>query len=118
MPCAAGILSAFVTAILIEFIYIGSQSSYQADIISDKWEEISKYVQDELGRGATIIPAKGGYKGDERILLRVVLDKVQYEKLVRYIGEIDEKAFVTYTQTHATFGEGFRSHYKTKKIKK
>ena len=118
MPCAAGILSAFVTAILIEFIYIGSQSSYQADIISDKWEDISKYVQDELGRGATIIPARGGYKGDERILLRVVLEKNQYEKLVAYIGEIDEKAFVTYTKTHETFGEGFKSHYKNKKNKK
>lgn len=118
ISCLSGIISAFITAIVIEVIYIGSQSSYQADIISEKWEEISSYVQDELERGATIIPAKGGYHGDERIILRVVIDKRQYEKLKKYISEIDPKAFITYTQTHATFGEGFKSYYNVYKNKK
>ncbi len=118
ISCLSGIISAFITALVIEVIYIGSQSNYQADIISDKWEEISSYVQDELERGATIIPAKGGYHGDERIILRVVIDKRQYEKLKKYIAEVDPKAFITYTQTHATFGEGFKSYYNVYKNKK
>ena len=111
ISCLSGIISAFVTAVVIEVIYIGSQSNYQADIISDKWEEISRYVQDELERGATIIRAEGGYHGDDRVILRAVIDKRQYEKLKKYIAEIDPKAFVTYTQTHATFGEGFKTYY-------
>ena len=112
ISCLSGIVSAFITAILIEFIYIGSQSSYQADIISEKWEEISRYVQDDLLRGATIIHAEGGYKGEERVILRVVIDRRQYEALKRKIAEIDKRAFITYTRTSATFGEGFKSHYK------
>ena len=110
LPCLSGILSAFVTALIIEFIYIGSQTSYQVDIISDKWEEISKFAQDELGRGATIIHAQGGFHGDERIVLRVVFDKRQYNKIRQYISKVDPKAFVTFTQTNAVFGEGFKSH--------
>lgn len=118
ISCMSGIVSAFITAVVIEVIYIGSQSNYQADIISEKWEEISRYVQDELERGATIIPAKGGYHGDERVILRVVIDKRQYEKLKKYIAEVDPRAFITYTQTHATFGEGFKSYYNIHKNKK
>ena len=118
ISCLSGVISAFITAVVIEVIYIGSQSSYQADIISDKWQEISSYVQDELGRGATIISAKGGYKGDERTILRVVIDRRQYERLKKYISEVDPKAFITYTQTHATFGEGFKSYYNVYKNKK
>ena len=118
ISCLSGIISAFITSVAIEVIYVGSQSNYQADIISDKWEEISRYVQDELERGATIISAKGGYHGDERIILRVVIDKRQYEKLKKQIAEIDPKAFVTYTQTHATFGEGFKTYYNVYKNKK
>ena len=111
-----GILSSFVTAVLIEIVYIRNQTAYQVDIISDKWKEISRYAQDELERGATIIRAEGGYKGEERVILRVVFDKMQYEKIKRYIATVDPKAFVTYTQTNAVFGEGFKKH--TKKNKK
>ena len=114
-----GILSSFVTAALIEIVYIKNQTAYQVDIISDKWEEISRYAQDELERGATIIHAQGGYKGEERVILRVVFDRFQYEKIKKYIASVDPKAFVTYTQTNAVFGEGFKKHTKkSKKIKK
>ena len=110
LPCLSGIFSAFVTAVAIEFIYIGSQSSFQVDIISDKWEEISRFAQDELGRGATVIQAQGGYKGDDRIILRIVFDRRQYSRLRAHISKIDPKAFVTFTRTNAVFGEGFRPH--------
>ena len=110
-----GILSSFVTAVLIEVVYIRSQTAYQVDIISEKWEEISRYAQDELERGATIIRAEGGYKGEERVILRVVFDRLQYEKIREYIAQVDPKAFVTFTQTNAVFGEGFKNNRKIKK---
>ena len=105
-----GILSAFISAMMIEFIYNSNISSYQADIISSHWEEISRFAQDELGRGATIIRSEGGYKGEERIIVRVVFEKRQFEKLRKYIASVDPSAFVTYTQTKAVYGEGFKNH--------
>lgn len=107
-----GILCAMVTALVVEIIYVKRQSSCQADIISDKYEEISSFVQNELGRGATIITAVGGYKGDPRPMLRVVIDKTQYSKLKEFISKTDPKAFVTFTITKAVYGEGFDSHSK------
>ena len=110
-----GILAAFVTAALIEVVYIRNQTSYQVDIISSEWEKISEYAQNELERGATIIRAEGGYKGEERVILRVVFDKSQYEKIRKFIAETDPKAFITFTQTNAVYGEGFRNNIKIKK---
>lgn len=118
VPALCGILSSFVTAALIEIVYIKAQTAYQVDIISEKWEEISRYAQDELERGATIIRAEGGYKGEERVILRVVFDQRQYEKIREYIASVDPKAFVTFTQTNAVFGEGFKSNRKIKKSNK
>ena len=105
-----GILSAFITAMMIEFIYNANLSSYQVDVISDKWEDISKYAQDDLARGATIIPVQGGYRQENKIMLRVDLEKRQVEALRKYIADVDPKAFVTYTQTKAVYGEGFKEH--------
>ena len=117
-PALCGILSSFVAAVLIEIVYIRNQTSYQVDIISDHWKEINEFAQKVLDRGTTIIKAEGGYKGDERIILRVVFDKSQYEKLKEFIAVVDPKAFITFTQTNAVYGEGFDSNKNTKKPKK
>lgn len=116
LPCLSGIISAFMSAVLIEVIYIGSQSSYQVDIISNKWEEIQHYAQEQLGRGTTIIPCEGGYKGEKRIILRIVFDRRQYNKIRAYIAKTDPAAFVTYTRTNAVYGEGFKAHVSTAPI--
>lgn len=118
VPALCGILSAFVTAALIEVVYIRNQTAYQVDIISNEWKKISDYAQNELERGATIIRAEGGYKGEERVILRIVFDKMQYEKIRNYIASVDPSAFVTFTQTNAVFGEGFKHNKKSVKNKK
>ena len=113
-----GILTAGLLALIIEVMYLGNQSSLQADIISDYYEQISMFVQNKLGRGATIIHAEGGYKGEERIILRVVIEKNQQRELKDFIALADPKAFVTFTQTNAVYGEGFTKNVSTKKIRK
>lgn len=118
VQCLCGILSAFITAILIEYVYIGAQTSYKVEIISSKWKEISAYVQDVLGRGATIIHAQGGYKGEERVILSVVFDKSQYIKICDFIVKTDPSAFITFTQTNAVYGEGFKKIFSKKKKEK
>ncbi len=118
VQCLCGILSAFITAILIEYVYIGAQTSYKVEIISSKWKEISAYVQDVLGRGATIIHAQGGYKGEERVILSVVFDKSQYIKIRDFIVKTDPSAFITFTQTNAVYGEGFKKIFSKKKKEK
>lgn len=114
-----GIISCFVTAVTIEFVYGGNKTSFQVDVISDEWEKISAFAQDKLGRGATIIRAQGGFKGEERVVLRIVFPKYQYRKLRDYIALVDSKAFVTFTQTNAVYGEGFtKNEHKSFAIKK
>ena len=112
-----GIISAFVVALMIEFIYVNQTASIQADVISDKWEDISRFAQDEMGRGATIIKAQGGYHQEERIILRVVFDRRQFDVFKKYVARTDPKAFITYTQTNAVYGEGFKAIVKKKKEK-
>lgn len=108
VPGLCGIIAVALSALTIEFVYNRQLRAYQADIISDEWEKISTYAQDVLGRGATIISAKGGYKGDERTVLRVVFNRNQLLEFKEFIHQTDPHAFVTLTQTQAVYGEGFK----------
>ena len=108
LPCFVGILSITITALMIDIIYIAFLTVFQVDVISNEWNTISKYAQDVLGRGATIVEVKGGYQGQDRIMVRIVLSKIQCEELRAFISKVDPSAFVTITQTKAVFGEGFK----------
>lgn len=110
IPALCGVLACVMSSFLIEVIYIRSQTSYQVDIISNHWKEINDFAQKELDRGTTIIRAEGGYQGEERIILRIVFDRSQYEKLRDYVAVVDPTAFITFTQTNAVYGEGFASN--------
>lgn len=114
LPCLSGIICASLSAIMIDRIFIAFQDCYQIDIISKHFEEISSFVQDVLGRGATLIPAKGGYKHTDKVILRVILDRTEYESLMTFIAKIDDKAFLTVTTVKAVFGEGFKAHKRLK----
>lgn len=118
VPALCGILSSITTALLIELVYIKKQSSYQLDIISKEWEKIRDFAQQKLDRGTTLITSKGGYSGNEYTMLRIVIDKNQYEIIRDYIAEVDHSAFITITQTNAVYGEGFAANKKIKKSKK
>lgn len=110
LPCLVGILSIAISALMIDIVYIAFQTVYQVDIISSEWKNISSYTQDTIGRGATIVPIKGGYKEEDKIMLRVVLSKLEYEELREFISKVDSNAFITITQTKAVFGEGFKAN--------
>lgn len=114
-----GVISAFVTALMIEIIYIKvMHTSLIAEIISTDWEEINRFLQDEVGRGTTIVIIKGGYKQEEHTMIKVVFSRREYAQIKEGIARIDPFAFVTYTSSEAVYGEGFQDHSKRKKSKR
>ena len=53
-----GIVAAFITAIMIEYIFVGRSKALTALIISkDHVKEINEYIQDSMERGSTLIPS-------------------------------------------------------------
>ncbi len=105
--CLGGILSALVCSIAIQFVYINADRFVIVDVISEKYEEISKFVFDELDHSVTVINAIGGYTGETRKLLRIVIYKSEQMELENKIAELDPMAFVSFTKAKSINGEGF-----------
>jgi len=113
LPSLIGILSALLTALMIQVIFISSNSIYIADIVTTKYKELSSYIIKELGGTCTLIEAKGAYKQDNDIkILRIVIDKRDFVRLKDQIVLVDDKAFVTITNAKKVLGEGFTALYK------
>ncbi len=77
-------------------------------IISDKIEEVSRPLLDELDRGVTLLKGTGMFSGKEHGILMCVVSGRQVSRLKQLVYRNDAKAFVVATGVHDVRGEGFR----------
>lgn len=112
-----GLCSALTCALAVQFIYVHAGKSIIVDIISDKFDEIADFIHVDLGRGTTLIDTVGGYTGENRKLVRVVLSRKEMDLLREFISKTDPTAFVTFSEAYSVNGEGFRPWVQRKKKK-
>ncbi len=98
----------FISSKLIDVIIDGFDYARAAYIISDKFEEISVAIMNDLGRGVTAVDTRGVYKNVEREMLMTVVPLREVTKLVDTVKEVDPHAFVIIYNVHEVLGEGFR----------
>lgn len=102
-----GIVCAFITALMIDKVFLGRSREFIANIISEKSAEINRQIIDKVDRSTTVINARGGYTGREYDILMVSFTMNQYADILRIVNEVDRNAFVTVHPAHEISGEGF-----------
>ncbi len=102
------LLAIIINGITIDFVMKGLELSTTLMIISNKTEEIKKYILEHMERGATILKAKGAYSGRDIDVLYVALKRRELGEVLNVIKHIDPDAFVIVTEARYVLGEGFR----------
>ncbi|WP_127532095.1 YitT family protein [Paenibacillus kobensis] len=102
------LIALFVTSKTIDLVQTGLQLSKVAFIISDKSEELADAVLTDLDRGLTELDAHGGYTGQKRTVLMVVVSQNEVAKLKRLVRTVDPSAFVIISNTAEVVGQGFK----------
>ena len=102
-----GIFTALVSAVMVDKVFIGSNRSFIAQIISNKHEEINREIIERVDRGSTVIDVKGGYTGNDKKMIMVSFTVNQYAEILNAINKHDKHAFVTIQQAHEINGEGW-----------
>jgi len=101
---------AFVSARVLDTVQAGFSAARAALIISGRAPEVRAAVLERLGRGVTILHGEGGYTGEDRPVLYVVVAAHEVGRLKRLVSEVDSRAFVAITPAQEVLGEGFAAH--------
>ncbi len=102
-----GIMTAITCAVMIDKVFVGSNGTYSATIVSARWQEISAAINKDMERGTTIYSATGGYTGAERKVVAVSFSRSEYRDFMRIIESTDPAAFVTVQTAYEVQGYGF-----------
>nr|WP_287389105.1 YitT family protein [Lachnospira sp.] len=85
----------YINGIVLDHFIFGQNIKKRVCIITEKEELIRNYILHGLHSGATIYQAIGAYDMVARQEIICIVTKQEYQKLMRYVEEVDPKAFVT-----------------------
>ncbi len=106
-PMIYGFVTMAVTAYFIDFLITGRKQSVQFFIFTEKHEEMAERIQEEIGRGISLIESQGWYTKTRKKIVMVVTKKTESRQIFRIAKEVDDKAFISMNSVTGVYGNGF-----------
>ena len=99
------ILGTYANGIAVDYFIDGFNKRKKICILSDEYEEIQRYIMQELKRGVTIYKARGGYDGQEKTELVTIMTPNEYKQLLNYLHKLEFQAFMTVYNVSQVIGK-------------
>lgn len=103
-----GLISTFVSVVVIDKVLYGIGAGTLAIIITSDGGKTAKAIRENADRGVTILEATGGYTGQQKSVLLCACSKSEAYMVQEAVRKTDETAFLMFTETSEVFGEGFK----------
>ena len=94
----------YVSTRILDLVVTGLSQRKAVYIISQRWEEISHKILEDIHRGVTIVQGQGAYTGKEEKILYTVVNFREVSRMKKLIRGIDSKAFVVVSDTLEVMG--------------
>jgi uncharacterized membrane-anchored protein YitT (DUF2179 family) len=105
-----GIISAFLSALVVDKVFLGGSRAYVAHIVTEQDEAISRAIIERIDRTTTVFDVHGGYSGRPKRVLMVSFTVRQYTELTAIVSSLDRDAFMMVHRAHEIGGEGWTKH--------
>ncbi|SHJ48497.1 Uncharacterized membrane-anchored protein YitT, contains DUF161 and DUF2179 domains [Hathewaya proteolytica DSM 3090] len=104
-----GLISVYISSKVVSMILEGMHFAKAALIISDKMENVSTALNQNIKRGATIIKGRGMYTKQEKDMIYMVVSEKQIFQLQKVVKSVDPTAFIIISDVREVLGEGFQN---------
>ena len=89
------ILGTYFNGIVLDHFIFDHNIKRRVCIITKREEELRQFIIHDLHSGATVYEAIGAYNMEKRHEIITIVDKGEYQKLMKFINQEDPKAFIT-----------------------
>jgi uncharacterized membrane-anchored protein YitT (DUF2179 family) len=102
------LIAYYIAFKMIDITIEGFDESKSVWIISEKFQEIGDALMDRLGRGVTYLNGEGGFTGEDKKVIFVVITRLEEAKLKSIVDDIDHSAFMAVGNIHDVKGGRFK----------
>ena len=107
------IVTVFLISVALDYVIKERDHSKMMLVMTSHPDEVTADIMRRLGRGVSLIPAEGGYTGEERKMLMCVVRTHEVPQVRKLIEKYDDKPFIVIADSSEVLGEGFKSHKDT-----
>jgi uncharacterized membrane-anchored protein YitT (DUF2179 family) len=100
---------------MIDMVIMGLDELKSVLIISSKPQQLAHVIMEELGLGLTIVHGRGGFSGDTREILYIIIERLDLAELKEIVLREDPMAFLAIENLHeVAYGKQAHLPYKKK----
>lgn len=103
-----GIIALVISSYAVNLLINKLNVSKLAFVVTDRGEEIARYLVSNSPRGVTIVKATGGYTMEDKMVLMCALKENEAESFQKRVLEKDSAAFIIFSEASQIVGNGFR----------
>jgi uncharacterized membrane-anchored protein YitT (DUF2179 family) len=85
---------------MMDIVIAGLEELKSVLIMCSKPDKLSKIITHELGLGLTFIKGKGGYSGEDRDILFIIVERLDLAELKEIVLREDPSAFIAIENLH------------------
>lgn len=108
-PALYTIVAQFCSAMALDRVILGLDTSRAVFIISSKPQKIADMITKKLNRGVTFLHGEGAYLGRKQKVIYSVVSLSQLARVKFYVKSVDSHAFLTVAEVNEVSGKGFRA---------
>ena len=104
-----GLIIDYIYAIVTDKIMYGMNAGKLALVVTDHGKAAADKIDELCGRGATIIEARGAFRGDPRQMVMCACSTKEMLTVERAVKLVDPNAFTVILESNEVVGEGFKT---------
>lgn len=101
------LIMVMIYTIVLDKVLMMGTKQVQIKIFSEKYEEISKGIQEKMDRGTTLLYMEGGHSRHKSMAVLSIVSNRELAKINELVMEIDGQAFMIVNQVGEVRGRGF-----------
>ena len=98
-------------SVAMDVVLYGRDEAKLLYIISDRPEQITQRLLEDLDVGTTYINGQGAYSGNEKRVIMCAMKKTVFPRAEEIVREEDANSFMIVTSATEIFGDGYKSYF-------
>jgi len=90
-----GLIGTYLNGLILDHFMIGFNSRKRVCIISKDYQLIRKFIVEDMHRGATLYPIKGGLEYEDKLEIESLMTRNEFSYLMEFIKKEQIDAFIT-----------------------
>ena len=109
-----GLIGTWINGLALDYFTAGLNRRKRVCIISSRYEEIRKYIIEDLERGCSLYEVTGGYNGKKNVEIQSLLTQNEFADLMNYLKENGIHGFITAGNVSEIYGDWNQKKHRKK----